>query len=151
MDTLDSLNLTKNNFSFIDIFAGLLNQSQPQTDSTSLAKKFSIITTLIIVQIGLVGNTLTIFVYSNKNHLKNSSHVYMLYLSFIDSLFLIVHIFEDIIRSSISIISKDYVKFLRILDFFNITDKNDTTCNLVMYSRNVARFISAYIIVICMY
>ena len=54
--------------------------------------KINIFTSTFILLIGLIGHSLTIFLYSQKRFLLNSSNVYLLCLAIIDSLFLMVHL-----------------------------------------------------------
>ena len=54
--------------------------------------KINIFTSTCFLLIGLIGHSLTIFLYSQKRFLLNSSNVYLLCLAIIDSLFLMVHL-----------------------------------------------------------
>lgn len=57
-------------------------------------RKINILTVLIIIIVGLVGNFLTIVVFSQKRFRINSSNVYLLCLAVVDALFLLLHFFE---------------------------------------------------------
>lgn len=54
--------------------------------------KINLFTSTCILLIGLIGHSLTIFIYSQKRFLLNSSNVYLLCLAIIDSMFLLVHL-----------------------------------------------------------
>ena len=49
------------------------------------------ILTIIIIIFGLIGHSLTIFVYSQNRFRRNSSNIYFLCLALNDSAYLIVH------------------------------------------------------------
>ena len=57
-------------------------------------RKINLQISLAIILLGLVGNCATIFIFTQKKYLVNSSHVYFLCLAINDTLFLIVHFFE---------------------------------------------------------
>ncbi len=123
-------------------------------------RKINVFTSLIIIAFGLIGHFLTIYLFIQKKYRTNSSNVYMLCLAIFDGLFLILHLFEDIIRtyldiydpirssssssSSSSLTTSNLIKFLRLI---NITDNIDLTCKIINYFRYMLRMISAYVIV----
>ena len=63
-------------------------------------RKYNVIITIIISFIGLLGHSLTIYVFAQKRFRKNSSNVFLLCLAINDGLYLITHFFEDTIRST---------------------------------------------------
>lgn len=78
------------------------------------SRKLNIILTIVIILIGLIGNFLTLFVFSQKKFKcfrSNSSHIYLMSLAANDSLFLFVHFFEDTIRT----LSKFFIYFINAL------------------------------------
>jgi len=95
--------------------------------------------TILISCIGLIGNTLTLIIYGQSKYRVNSSNVFILILSIIDSLFLIVHFFEDTIASL-----KKYD--LSIHYYLNVIEINRESCMLINYFRYVLRSISSYVI-----
>jgi hypothetical protein len=101
------------------------------------------ILTIIIIVFGLIGHSLTIFVYSQNRFRRNSSNIYFLCLALNDSAYLIIHPFKDTIRSFI----KDD-KFQNFIQMLNLIDRFEMTCRLINYLRNVLRFTSAYIVVV---
>jgi hypothetical protein len=111
-------------------------------------RKINIIFNVIIITIGLIGHSMTIFLFSHKIYRNNSSNVYLFCLAVIDFSFIIVHGFEDVLRTYIDInqseIESNIIKFLK---FINLTDNFDISCKLVSFLRYQLRFISAYIIV----
>jgi len=101
-------------------------------------RKVNIFAISLIVFMGLVGHLLTICVYSQKKFRQNSNTVYLLVLAINDSLFLIVHFFEDTART---------IKDVYSTEFLSLVDSCHWACYLFSYLRNVIRFNSAYIIV----
>lgn len=108
--------------------------------------KINIFSSIVIIIVGLIGNSLTIFVFSQKRFRTNSSHVYLLCLAVNDSLFLVIHFFEDIIRT-IKDIYLQNTNLNLLIKILNITDQYETACRLINYLRYFLRFISAYIVV----
>ena len=115
-----------------------------------LSRKINILCTFIIACFGILGHIVTICVYSRKKFNKNSSHVYLYCLAINDSIFLVIHFFEDTVRSLQNVFQqpisnlnfngnktenlKQFFKFLNITDKFN-------------FLRYYLRFSSAYIII----
>lgn len=117
-------------------------------------RKINVFTTLFIIFLGLVGHSLTIFLFAQKKFRVNSSHVYMLSLAAFDGSFLILHLFEDTIRTFIDIYDANKLNsthnsqiFTNILKLVNLTDNYEVTCQLINFLRYVFRSVSAYIIV----
>lgn len=119
-------------------------------------RKINIFSIMIILFIGLIGNFLTIFVFSQNRFRTNSSNVYLLCLAIVDAAFLILHLFEDTVRTynDIYVLDLNETSFLNasnvfndFIQFINITDKSELACCLINYFRNILRFISAFIIV----
>lgn len=95
--------------------------------------KIKTIAFLIVFLIGLIGNSLTIFVFGQKRFRININNVYLLCLSLNDSFYLIIHFFEDTI--------------INMNRTFSIINENEFFCKLTQYFRYVLRFTSAFIIV----
>ena len=92
------------------------------------SRKINIYATICVILIGLIGNFITMFIFSQKKFRTNSSHVYLLCLSIIDTFFLVNHFFEDTIRAYISIY------FSKTDDlFFKTIFRNETICRLANY------------------
>ena len=108
------------------------------------SNKIYLISTLVIIVVGLIGHFLTIFVFGQQRFRKNSSNVYLLCLAINDSFYLVTHFFEDTVRTYIFLNEQDSNRFILAL---NIIDQNEIICRLVNYFRYVLRFVSAYIIV----
>lgn len=123
-----------------------------------ISRKVNIFTLLSVITLGLIGHYLTILVYSKKKFRTNSGHIYLLCLAVFDSLFLIIHFFEDTIRTiqnvyleESTLIAKNQTNRILLKKFMNVinlTDKFEFPCILVNYLRYSIRFASAYIIVI---
>lgn len=114
------------------------------------SRKINIFTTIFFIAIGLIGNSLILVVFGRRRFRKNSSNVFLLCLAFNDSLFLLLHFFENTLRSFkyIYVIGNSNASYLTYLvTFLNITDRYEFTCRSINYLRHVLRFISAYIIV----
>lgn len=73
----------------------------------------------------------------------------MLCLAFVDGVFLILHLFEDTVRTYNDIYANenDTSLIAEIAKFLNITDRFEMACCLINYFRNILRLISAFIIV----
>ena len=71
--------------------------------------KINIYTSLFIFLIGIIGHSITIFLFSRKRFRLNSSHIYLFCIALTDSLFLFVHFFEDTIRTSINVYSNENI------------------------------------------
>lgn len=143
------------------------NQLNKSYDVFTQTRKINIFLTMFIIVIGLIGNTLTASVFSHKKFRTNSSGVYLLCLAFSDGLFLVLHFFEDTLRTykDVYLSSRKEVlhpscgfyvhsdsyfngdSIYHLVNSFNFTDKFDITCRLLNYFRYLLRFISAYIIV----
>ena len=104
-----------------------------------IANKINLFSTIIIICIGLIGNLLSLIIYSQSKYRLNSSNVFILILSITDSLFLIIHFFED----TINILEQYY--YIEI-NFLNIIDINRESCKIANYLRYVLRSISSFII-----
>jgi hypothetical protein len=95
-------------------------------DSIIMFSQIYLILTIIIIIFGLIGHSLTIFVYSQNRFRRNSSNIYFLCLALNDSAYLIVHF---------------------LIQFSSLIDRFEMTCRLINYLNNVLRFTSAYILV----
>lgn len=126
-NNITQVNLTENIFRVADSLKILVN-----------SRKINMFSIIIIICIGLIGNLITIIVFSQKRFRVNSSHIFLLFLAVIDSLVLILTIFEDTIRNFLSIYIND-----RIDKEYQIF-QNKTICRLIIYLQYSFKFISAY-------
>ena len=108
----------------------------------NLFRKINIYSSLFVIIIGLIGNSLITFIYLGKKRRTNSSHVYLLCSAINDNLFLIIHLFEDTLRTYLDVYSMNI-----FLQMINLVDMNNIQCQLINYLRNILRFVSAYIVV----
>jgi hypothetical protein len=94
----------------------------------------------------LIGNFITVFIYGQKKYRKNSSNVLLLCLAINDSLFLVVHFFEDTIHNLKSYfdLEQEIIFFINKIDFIS---QNDLACKFANYLRYSLRMISAYLII----
>ena len=119
----------------------------------TILRKINIFSTFTIVVFGLIGHFFTILVYSRKKFRTNSAHVHLLCLAIIDSIFLLIHLFEDTLRTFNDVYfnsnnnSTAMINIKNIIQTINLTDKNDTACKTINYLRYTLRLISAYTIV----
>ena len=74
--------------------------------------KINIYTSLFIFLIGIIGHSITIFLFSRKRFRLNSSHIYLFCIAVTDSLFLFVHFCTSIIGNII--ISFFYCNFITL-------------------------------------
>jgi len=109
-------------------------------------QKFNTLLTICIIIIGLIGNFITVFIYGQKKYRKNSSNVLLLCLAINDSLFLVVHFFEDTIHNLKSYfdLEQEIIFFIKKIDFIA---QNDLVCKFANYLRYSLRMISAYLII----
>lgn len=115
-------------------------------DNLNISRTVNFYLTLLFIIIGLFGNFLTIFVFVQNRFRKNSSNVYLLCLAINDSVYLVVHFFEDTVKNYKSLYSDDK-NFSIFLYLFDLVDSYDFVCKSFSYLRYVLRFISAYIII----
>ncbi len=107
--------------------------------------------TIIFIFIGLCGNFITLLVYGQSKNRVNASNIFISCLAIFESVFLILHFFEDTIRTIISTkrllqnnIDLDNYDFIEKL---NIIDNNYLMCSLFNYLRYTFRFIQAYTVI----
>jgi len=115
------------------------NDSDYNKELIEMLKKINIFSTIVIVIIGLIGHFITVNVYARKHNRTNAITVYLLCLAVNDSLFLIVHFFEDTLRTlnNFSLYSKSeqtdlYTKIISVLRF---ADKFNPPCQIINYLR----------------
>jgi hypothetical protein len=65
----------------------------------TITRKINIFLSIFIIIIGLIGNLIQAAVFLHKKFRINSSNVYLLILALSDGLFLILHFFEDTLRT----------------------------------------------------
>jgi hypothetical protein len=121
------------------------------SDLFELSKKINIYATIFVTLIGLIGHSLIISVFGQKRFRTSSNSVFLLCLAINDSLFLIVHFFEDTLRTFIQVYineSNSNEMFNKFIQSLNLTDTYDFTCRLINYLRFILRFSSSYILVV---
>ena len=110
-----------------------------------ISKRVNIIAALVVICTGLIGNSLTLFMFAQKKYRINSTHVYLFCLSINDSLFMIIHLFEDTIRTYSDLyLNEDENILIKLL---NLVDHFEISCRLINYLRYSLRFMSTYILV----
>lgn len=132
-----------------------------------LTRKINIYLSFIVITIGLIVNSLAFVVFIQRRFRQHSFSIYQLCLSLSDGAFLIVHFYEDTLRTYIDVylnnqtrqIDKECIYFKNlhlnnitiknsIFRIINITDRFEFTCRLINYLRYFLRFFSAYIILV---
>ncbi len=129
------------------------NENDKNTESLDLleiTKTVSLHSSIFIIFFGLIGHFLTLLIFSQRRFRNNSTNIYALILSIVDSLFLLIHFFEDTLRifrdiyfETLEDFNSQFYSFITTL---NIIDRFDSVCFTFHYLRYVLRFISAYII-----
>lgn len=92
----------------------------------------------ILVILGILGNSLTIFIFSQKRFRKNSSSVYLLCLAINDNIYLVIYFCEEIIKN---------LNYVYSINLIPISEVSLAFCRLVNYFKYSLRFVSAYSIV----
>lgn len=108
------------------------------------SRNINLISSLVVSLIGLFGNILIIIVFTQKKFRSNSGHIYLLCSAINDNLFIIIHLFEDTLRSYKDLYSIDNSY---MMNMFNLTDRNHLFCKIINYLRYLLRFVSSYIVV----
>ena len=117
--------------------------------------------TILIVIIGLVGNSFAVLVFSHKKYRKTSTSVYLLCLAISDCMFLINHFMDDLLKASeeddTSINHMLIHNSCRIYELNKSRHLNKTIspgicflnkfCKLFKFFNYYFQFVSAYIIV----
>ena len=130
-----------------------------------LTRQINIYAAILIIIIGLVGNSSGFLVFLQKKIRSKSTNIYLLCLIISDSLYLVSHFFEDTLKAYIDhyIHKTDFIhdecltfktdesitniSNYNLATFINIIDKYDFFCRFINFSRYFLRFVSAYIIV----
>jgi hypothetical protein len=143
---------------------------------SEIVRQLNIFVSILIICIGLIGNSLGVFVFVQKRFRSHSSGIYLLFICLTDGLFLLMHFFEDTLRTFIDVYLNDDTfqidpacithnlvavkpatkllsehSIIKFMDSFlrssNITDRFDFSCRLVNFLRYYLRFLSASFIV----
>ena len=130
----------------ISLFKNDTDEREESEKFLTEAKKINTFITICIIIIGLIGQCLTVIIYGQKKNRKNSSNIFLLCLAINDTLFLVVHFYEDTIRN----LKSNFEFQQEIIEFINKIDiivQNDLTCKFVNYLRYSFRMISSYLII----
>ena len=114
-----------------------------------IAKTINVIAMFLVIIVGIFGHSLIIFIYSQKRFRTNSSNVYLLCLAINDMLFLIIHLFEDTIRTfkELYLAENTSSLIINLIAALNLIDKYNIACQMISYFRYILRFTSAYMLV----
>ncbi|RNA01216.1 G-coupled receptor -like protein [Brachionus plicatilis] len=143
------------------------NEKISSIELFDLTRKINIYFSLLIIIIGIAGNSLAVLVFIRKKFRRHSFSIYLLCLCISDGVFLLTHFYEDTLRTFIDVYLNDQTRsfdkeclqhkklhltnitikhsFLRLI---NITDRFDVSCRMVNYLRYFLRFVSAYLILV---
>ena len=116
-------------------------------DFLEIIRKINIFSITFIIILGLIGHALTTIVYSQKKSRNNSINLFLLCLAINDSSYLIVHFWEDTVRTIQEIYLKNNSNLEYLINILNIVDASNFTCITISYLKYTLRFTSAYLIV----
>ncbi len=72
-------------------------------NKSEFIRKLNINVSCLFIVIGILGNCLGVFVFIQKRFRTHSSSIYLLFICLIDGLFLLIHFFEDTLRTYIDV------------------------------------------------
>lgn len=113
-----------------------------------LTKNINSVLIIIIVIVGILCNSITVFLLLKRKKTEaskkkslwlrsfSSTQYYMLFLALSDLVFLACHLFEDILPS------------ISIYPVFQLVNLNAIFCKFILTVRNAARLNSSYLIVL---
>ena len=102
--------------------------------------------TIVFIIIGLCGNFITLLVYGQSKNRVNASNIFISCLAIFESVFLILHFFEDTIRTirNTKRLFQNNIDNYDLIEKLNIIDNNYLMCSISNYLRYTIRFIQAY-------
>lgn len=106
----------------------------------------NIFLTIIFILIGLCVNFIIILVYGQSKNRVNSSNIFIFCLAILDASFLIIHFFEDTlrtIRNTKYMFPNNEINY-DLIEKLNIIDRDFLMCSLANYLKYTVRFIQAY-------
>ena len=106
----------------------------------------NIIFTIAFIIIGLCGNFIILIVYSQSKNRVNASNIFIICLAIFESIFLMLHFFEDTIRTirNTKRLFQNNIDNYDLIEKLNIIDNNYLMCSISNYLRYTIRFIQAY-------
>lgn len=115
-------------------------------EDLSNSLKFQTIISLQIILLALILNFLVVLFLLRKN--LNPRSVFLIFLSLNHSLYLVVYIFQDIIKACIEIYysKKSNNLHVNILYMLDLIDRYDYLCRLINYLSHVLRFNTACLV-----
>ncbi len=99
------------------------------------ANSLSLIFSLILIVAGLIGNSIIIFVFSQKRFRKNSSSIYLLCLAVNDSFYLLTYFSQNTLKT---------YREIHSIKPSNLIGEYDTSCRLLHYFQFILRSTSSY-------
>jgi hypothetical protein len=102
--------------------------------------------TIVFILIGLCGNFITLLVYGQSKNRVNASNIFISCLAIFESVFLILHFFEDTIRTirNTKRLFQNNIDNYDFIEKLNIIDNNYLMCSISNYLRYTIRFIQSY-------
>ena len=137
-------------------------------------RRVNIYSTVCIILLGVVGNSLGFLVFLQKKTRTKSTSIYLLCLIISDSMYLVTHFFEDTLKAyidhfvhKIEYVHEECTQFHfknasnmsnaqtnadnafneNMSDLINLMGRYDFFCKFINFARYFLRFMSAYIIV----
>jgi len=111
-----------------------------------ISMKLNIFFTIVFILIGLCGNFITLLVYGQSKNRVNASNIFISCLAIFESVFLILHFFEDTIRTirNTKRLFQNNIDNYDLIEKLNIIDNNYLMCSISNYLRYTIRFIQSY-------
>jgi hypothetical protein len=102
--------------------------------------------TIALIFIGLCGNFIILIVYSQSKNRVNASNIFIFCLAIFESVFLMLHFFDDTIRTikNTKRLFQNNIDNIDFIEKFNIIDNNYLMCSISNYLKYTIRFIQAY-------
>jgi uncharacterized membrane protein YqjE len=102
--------------------------------------------TIVFIFIGLCGNFIILIVYSQSKNRVNASNIFIFCLAIFESIFLMLHFFEDTIRTirNTKRLFQNNIDNYDLIEKLNVIDNNYLMCSISNYLRYTIRFIQSY-------
>jgi hypothetical protein len=102
--------------------------------------------TIVFIFIGLCGNFIILIVYSQSKNRVNASNIFIFCLAIFESIFLMLHFFEDTIRTirNTKRLFQNNIDNYDLIEKLNFIDNNYLMCSISNYLKYTIRFIQAY-------
>lgn len=109
--------------------------------------KLNVYSIMLLTAVSLIGNLITVFVFSQKRFRVNSSNVYILALAVNHTLFLVVHFFQSTVSKYSLVYQSDMSYVSQLVKSLNIVDRFDFACCVFNFLNNVLTMLSVCIVI----